>query len=181
MDALADLEELSLASVGKGGAERKYGRPGLPAVSFYLDQEQATCQAWGVVAAETFTALGQAAIARLFLGVVNAFPPILARSFNELAHGVINKSELEGALDFIDWFQYFSPRVVAKLGSEALSKVPEASVEFLASGACVLWLPGSPIDILRGRRAVAESLRIRLRPLVAKNPKTGYPLTIPWS
>jgi hypothetical protein len=181
MDAAARSVQLVLVAEDRGGAERKYCRAGLPSISLYLDRQEDNCQTWGVVSHDAFMALGQDSVGRLFVRIVNALLPTLARSFNELAHGVIKTSELGGALEFIDWFQYLSPSVAACLGKDVLSRVPQASVEVLPSGGCFLWLPGSPIDVLSGRRGVAEALGITLRPLVARNPKTGEPITIPWS
>jgi hypothetical protein len=181
MDGVARSEGLGLAEEGRGGAEREYSRPDAPKISFHVDWQKDNCQTWGVVPADAFVALGQDTVGRLFAGIARALEPTLARSFNELAHGVIKPSELGGALEFLDWFQYLSPAIAERVGLDSLRSLPQASVEVLSSGACFLWLPGSPIDVLSGRKAVAATLGITLRPLVALNPKTGQPMTIPWS
>ena len=181
IDGVAASEGLALVSQKREGAEREYGREGLPTVSFYHDAQRENSQVWGIVTADGFMALGQETVARIFTGVASTLQPTLARSFDELAHGVIKMSELGGDLEFVDWFQYLSPAIVARWGVDALRDAPFASVDILTSGACYLWLRGSPIDVLTGRRAAADALGITLRQLTAKNPKTGEPVIIPWS
>jgi hypothetical protein len=181
MDSLACSEGLVLLDADDARTTRRYGRAGTQAVALHVDRHEDRCESWTVVTDDAFALLGQDVVARMFLAIATRFPATLARSFNELSHGIIKAQELDGTLEFIDWFQYLSPVIVAKIGSQALAGVQHARVDFLPTGACVLWLPGSPIDLLSGRRAVAECLGINLRPLIAKNPKTGDPLTIPWS
>jgi hypothetical protein len=105
--------------------------------------------------------------------------PFLARSFDEYAHGIIKEQELDGTLEFVDWFQYLSPNLAQRWDAEVLHGAFGAASQ-LSSGAWCLWLGGSPMDELVGRRHAAEALGVTLRPAIGRNPKTGEPIVIPW-
>lgn len=181
-DAIAAAEHLRLVAEGRAGAERKDAlRPDQPTISFFHDSRESSYQVWVFVSAEAFQTLGQDLIGRVFVALSEALRPSLARSFNELGHGIIEEPELSGSLEFIDWFQYLSSTLVSRWGLEVLRQGPFATVDVLPSGACCLWLQGSPIEVLVGRRAAAEALGITLRPLMGRNPRTGEPIVIPWN
>jgi len=40
------------------------------------------------------------------------------------SEGLVQDAELESAIEFIDWYQYFSPRVVERLGRERVLSAP---------------------------------------------------------
>jgi len=178
-DALASREGLELLRAKHGGAEREYGAEGAR-VAFFHDAEKTPPQIWAYIDRDSFRRLGQPVVARVFKGMSEATRPVLARSFSPQFHGVIESREASAGLQFIDWFQYFPPAMVARIGLEALERVPIAQREMLPDGACVLWLPGSPLDGLEGRTAAAEALGVTLRPLIGRNPESGEPFVMPW-
>jgi len=181
-DAISAAEHLRLVAEGRVSAEREYAlRPEGPTISFFHDSQESWSQVWVFVSEEAFQTLGQDLVGRVFVALSEALRPSLARSYDEGGHGIIKEPELSGSLEFIDWFQYLSPTLVSRWGLEVLRQGPFATVEALPSGACCLWLQGSPIDGLVGRRAAAEALGITLRPLIGRNPRTGEPIVIPWN
>jgi hypothetical protein len=129
----------------------------------------------------TFQALGPQAVAAIFTSLAARLGSLLARSAVGSLFGAISQAELEGPLEFVDWFQYYSPSVVARLPQSGLAVPPFTAVRWGRDGSCSCILGASPFEWLHGRVAVAVALGIALRPLTARNPKTGEPIVIPWS
>jgi hypothetical protein len=103
----------------------------------------------------------------------------LGRTFFGMRYGTVRPAEIEGPLQFVDWYQYFSPRIVDRWGISYLRKGPFYKVEEYSNGACGIWLTDSPLKQL-GRRKAAEYLGIELPKLYVKNPQTGEQVEVPW-
>jgi hypothetical protein len=104
----------------------------------------------------------------------------LGRTFLEIGYGTVQVSEIEGPLQFVDWYQYFSQRVVDRWGIRYLRDGPFHRVEEYANGACGIWLAKSPFERLN-RRSAAEYLGVTLPKLFGKNPQTGEPMELSWN
>jgi hypothetical protein len=121
------------------------------------------------------------AIVDFLSGLCIALDVVLGRMFS-LVHGfgTVKEPELVGKLEFLDWYQYLSPRIVSRYGIEYLRGGPFYKIEEYPSGGCCILLADSPEQRL-GRIKAAEYLGIKLPKLVGKNPITGQPLEIAWS
>jgi hypothetical protein len=158
----------------------KYGLDEHRSFSVSLHDQGSSSQIWVFVPAGVFQAMGQGLIGGVFAGVSEAAMPWLGRSFDEFGHGVLTETELGGRLEFVDWFQYLSLDLVQGWGMDTL-RAAFARVNLLPSGACCLWLEGSPMEQLTGRSHAAQTLGVTLRPAIARNPKTGKPVVVPWT
>jgi hypothetical protein len=102
------------------------------------------------------------------------------RSFRSRAgEGLVQDAELEGAIEFIDWYQYFSPRVVERLGRERVMSAPAFKIIENDRGAIVMLLAEGPWQDF-SRKRIAAHLGVTLRPCYGRNPATGEKIIIPW-
>jgi hypothetical protein len=89
----------------------------------------------------------------------------LARTYGESLHGVVNRHEVESGPEWLDWFQYWGPRILSRWGIDQIKAGPFHLVELAPQGACAITLYKSPEDpeqmALRVR--AAEYLGIALR------------------
>jgi hypothetical protein len=60
---------------------------------------------------------------------------MLGRSFHPGGGGGMDRSELDGRVDYVDWAQYYGPDVSAALGADRISDAGFHSVERLPNGA----------------------------------------------
>ena len=116
----------------------------------------------------------------MFTRICAALDADIGRSDLGLGFGFVQESEVVGALEFVDWYQYFGPRVVERLGRERLLGSPAFQITEIECGAIVMLLAPDPWSENLSRRKVADYLGIVLPPLRARNPKTGEPIVIPW-
>jgi hypothetical protein len=96
---------------------------------------------------------------------------MLGRSFHPGGGGGMDRSELDGRVDYVDWAQYYGPDVSAALGADRISDAGFHSVERLPNGAhLALTRPGYldrwPID---ERRPLLDRLGIVPRLLFHKH------------
>lgn len=119
-------------------------------------------------------------IADAFTHICAALDADLARSDLGGGYGYIQERELEGPLEFIDWYQYLGPRIVKRIGKERLLQSPAFRITELDRGAILMMLAAGPWDEDWSRLAVANHLGITLRPVTARNPKTGEPIVLNW-
>lgn len=159
-----------LGCVGFEGGLRPritYGRPGLSPLPVRFDFGERWNQ-WGMypVAREVFEEHGAVAVGSFLRGLCERVGVVLGRSLKEDHHAVAHEREIEGPLEYIEWFQYLGPAHVARWGAEYLQRGPFHRVEVLPSGACALWLRESPYDPTEreSTRRGAEYLGIKLRP-----------------
>ena len=89
------------------------------------------------------------------------------------------EDEWEGALNMVDWFQYFGPELARRWTSDYLRSGPFERAEMFPGGAVALVVAPRPFGRLP-RRAPADYLGIALRPLYGRNPATGERIVIPW-
>ena len=119
-------------------------------------------------------------IAEAFTSICTALDADLGRSDLGGGYGYIQERELEGPLEFIDWYQYLGPRIVERIGRERLLASPAFKITELDRDAILMMLAAGPWDEDWSRLAVANHLGITLRPATARNPKTGEPIVINW-
>lgn len=120
-----------------------------------------------------------ARIAEVFTKACTHLGAYLGRSDPGLGNGLVQEREIDGPLEHIDWYQYFGPRVVERLGRSLVLSAPAFSVTEDARGAVVMLLAAGPWDDF-SRRAAAAHLGVTLRPVYGRNPATGKPIVIPW-
>jgi hypothetical protein len=104
----------------------------------------------------------------------------LARTSGASGIGVVKEQELDGALEVVDWFQYWSEPIVRRWGMARLSVGPFHRVLPLSEGGCSIILSAEPDDENMSRKAAAEFLGITLRPVYGVNPQTGERILVPW-
>lgn len=122
-----------------------------------------------------------AKIASLVKELWNSVGVELGRSFRGggAGQGIVRESELDGALEFVDWMQYLSPRQAARWPRTVLESAPFYHIEPMSNGGWFLLLGPEPFDGLMSRRAVADHLGIRLPPLIGKD-MNGRPIELNW-
>jgi hypothetical protein len=172
---------------GMYAVSRHYGEPGGPTVAFSYTLTL-PCQLLvmcpfvdrpGPRGREDPTPYAHARLAEMFTYACAAVDATLARSDPGPGHGFVQESELDGAIAFIDWYQYFSPRVVQRLGRERLLSAPAFRITEDEHGAIVMLLSAGPWEDF-SRSRVAAHLGVTLRPVDAFNPVTGGQFRIPW-
>jgi hypothetical protein len=118
-------------------------------------------------------------LAEMFTRICAGLDADLGRSDLGGGYGLIRETELDGPLEFIDWYQYIGPRIVERMGRDRLLASPAFRMTTLESGAIVMQLATGPWDDF-SRTKVADHLGIRLRPLTGRNPMTGEPIVLNW-
>ena len=91
---------------------------------------------------------------------------VLGRTYGESQLGVVNRSELDGLPEWLDWFQYWGAEIVQRWGISHIERGPFRLVEPRPNGACAVTLlsgPDDPQQMVLQAKAVAY-LGIRLRP-----------------
>lgn len=125
------------------------------------------------------TSYTHARIAEVFTQACAHLDAYLGRSDGGPGCGFVQDGEIDGPLEFIDWYQYLGPRVVERLGRGLVLSAPAFRITEDGRGAVVMLLASGPWDDF-SRRAVAAHLRVTLRPLYGRNPATGERVIIPW-
>jgi len=128
---------------------------------------------------EVLLAYGSDLLVKFWVSISVAMDAVLGRTLTEGGYGCIQAAELAGPLQFIDWYQYFSPSMVERWGISRLREGPFYRVEEYPNSACGIWLARSPLERL-GRAKAAEYLGVNLPKLQGKNPRTSEPIEIPW-
>jgi len=183
MNAAAAASGMTLvATQDQKPVSRTYGGGERPPIDVYMDLsgsdarvlvgplERSVVEAWG---AETLAAY----LTRLSRGLGVR----LGRSFRGGGggHGIVQPQELGGALEFVDWFQYFSAGIVARWGASYVAAGPFWKTERFEDGSMVVLLGRDPFEGLGSRKAAAEYLGIELRPLLGKD-FHGNPIELEW-
>ena len=125
-------------------------RPGWTTLRIHLTREQ-------------FIAHGPAAIEALFESLCETVDAHLARTDTADGWALIAEGELAGAIDAVDWIQYFGPGFGNWIGSKHSSL---AEARTTAGGAQIVTLrldPSAPSWV--ARQEAAEELYVALRPL----------------
>jgi len=122
---------------------------------------------------------GAEQLAELFAWLSDCTHARRGRTTGAVAPGFVRTDELDGQLEFVDWFQYWGASIVRRWGVSRLRAGPFHSVVTRADGAYVLLLAEQPDDETMSRRAAAEYLGIELRPIYAQV-EAGKPVRIPW-
>jgi hypothetical protein len=127
-----------------------------------------------------FDAYGPERLAALFMRVCDGLAVRLARTDPGTGDGLVQESELEGDLKFIDWFTFFGAELLARWDTEVLSRGPFHRVERCPNGGVCLLMTDDPWSEGWSRRQAAEYLGVRLRPLRMMNPRTGESVDGEW-
>jgi hypothetical protein len=122
---------------------------------------------------------GAVVLVKLWSSISTSLDAALGRTFLDIGYGTIQPAEIEGPLQFLDWYQYFPSSVVNRWGISYLRAGPFYKVEEYSNGACGIWLAAFPFERL-GRMKAAEYLGVKLPRLYGKNPQTGEQMYIPW-
>ena len=115
---------------------------------------------------EQFTAKGAPAVEKLFESLCEKAGAHFARTFAADQWARIEDSELAGAIDAIDWMQYFGPR----FGGDWLARrrPKKVTARHTGRGAEIVVLPIDPFaGAWPARQDAAKDLKIELRPIPA--------------
>ena len=93
----------------------------------------------------------------------------MRRSDQGPGEGLVQESEINGPLEFIDWYEYFGPHVVERLGRDLVLSIPAFRITEVARGAIVMLLAARPWEDF-SRRHVAAHLGVVLRPTLWPQP-----------
>ena len=110
---------------------------------------------------DQFTTAGADAIESLFVSVCDTAEAHFGRTLAGSDWARIRDGELSGAIDAIDWLQYFGP----KFGTWLRGRAPELSARQSPRGAQVVKLDIDPLAPLwRPRQLAAKRISMKLRP-----------------
>src|SRR5262245_13765366 len=181
-DAAAATVGMVLRGVERSlsGTTRSYGEPGAAALGFSYTLEPPCQLAMFSLHPDAVQSYAPVRVASMFTRVCEALDADIARSDFGSGYGLVQESELTGAVEFVDWYQYFGPRVVERIGLERLLDAPAFQVSETDRGGIVMLLASDPFSGHVSRTPIADHLGIKLRPLQARNPQTGEPIVIPW-
>jgi hypothetical protein len=117
------------------------------------------------------------------IGICRGLRVEILRTFTEDYTGVVVRSEVDGGVEAVDWFQYYGSSVAARLGltDPAIARVTGGAkcINF-DDGSVALWLGDQLEESFVGRKAIAELLNVRLRPMYITNPQDGTRVERPW-
>ena len=102
-------------------------------------------------------------IAEAFTRICVALDADLARSDLGTGDALVQNEEISGAVGFIDWYQYFGPRIVERIGKERLLTSPAFRITELERGAVLMMLATGPWEEGWSRRPVAAHLGITMK------------------
>ena len=166
VDAQLDALHLGLTGVTEGTwPRRRYCREGLPHLEFNFEIRVAWSQ-FGLFPIDRamLSAYGVDTIAEVVRGVCRSVDAALGRTYYPEGVGFVTEGEVAGNLDFVDWIQYFGPRVAGRWTIEHLRRGPFFRVHAESNGGCTLVLASEPFSGVLPRRQAAEHLGIHLRP-----------------
>lgn len=159
---------------------RRYGEPGGIALTFsYTLRPPCQLAMFGPYSPD-LRPYEPLRIADMFTRVCTVLHADIGRSDLGSGVGFVRESEVNGDLEFIDWYQYLGPRTVDRLGRERLLGAPAFQITEHKCGGVVMLLAPDPWSENFSRTRVADHLGIALRPLHARNPATGEPIVIQW-
>jgi len=138
--------------------------------------------AWAVfpIDYDTYEAYGAAVFVSVFRALCRATTPILARSFHPIGVDMIHQSELDGKVDYVDWIQYYGPRVAAAIGPDRIRAAGFHQLEEFPDGSVLAMAKAHYIDDFPNRKTIVDTLGLTPRSIFARNPKTGEPMKINW-
>lgn len=110
-------------------------------------------------------AIGDAQLCALLGVLCDAASARIGRTFGESWHGVVQEGELQGRLEWLDWFQYWDAEVARPWGFARIKAGPFHLVKEAKGGGCSVMLMGDPEDPAQESRRseAAKYLGIRLR------------------
>jgi hypothetical protein len=142
-----------------------------------------TWGAWAFfpIAYSDLGAFGEGQLVEAIRDACVATRAVLGRSFHTGGIGHIDRGELDGRVDYVDWIQYYGPEVSAVLGAERIQHAGFHSVQRLPGGAhLALTRPGYldrwPIE---ERRPLLARLGIAPRVVVHKQ-GDGREVEVTW-
>jgi hypothetical protein len=182
MDEVAGRLGLSPRETGKYGfQQRSYRRSDQdPELCFWFDFRPGHYHAaMSPLAEKEVLGYGLDFLVRFWSNLCLHLDAGLGRTYREGLYGAVDPSEIAGPLRFVDWYQFFSARIVARWGLDRLRQGPFYRLEEYPGGACGIWLSKSPFESIPRSKA-AKYLGIVLPKLYGKNPQTGEPMEISW-
>ena len=113
-----------------------------------------------------FVALGGGAVVALLASLSDGLRVRLGRSVGEAFNETVFEREIDGAVDCLDWCQFFGSDLWSRWHLDHLRAGPFHEVRTCEHGGYILMGP-SPFEPLKGIKAAAEYLGIQLRPVNA--------------
>lgn len=159
---------------------RKYCVPGGRALPFAFSLHPAPQLAMLRAYAEDLGKCPSTILADVFTELCVALGGSIARSDLGTGVGLVSEREVDGALEFVDWYQYFGPSIVLRIGRERVLTSPAFKVAPTHNGGAVVLAGPDPLARGLRRRPLAEHLGITLRPRFMLNPSTGSRVEQPW-
>jgi len=181
---------VALAAVGLSGEGRKGG---------YVDAAGRTINciwsaptaarwpnswpAWAVfpIAYDSCELRGAEFLVSVFRALCRGTATVIARSFHPTGLDMVNEEELGGRVDYVDWIQYYSPRVAAAIGPTRIRSGGFSGLEEFSDGAflCLARASYNGGDIPE-RKGIVERLGLMPRRVMVRNPRTGEPTQFNW-
>ena len=143
---------------------------------------QGSWAAWAVFPIDygAYEAYGAEVFVCLFRALCRSTTPVLARSFHPTGLDMMGENEIVGQVDYVDWIQHYSPRIVAAIGAERIRSAGFYHLEEFSDGAVLALAKSDYTGSYSNRKAIVEGLDLRPRRMMGRDPQTGEPMEIAW-